>query len=386
MRSYSYLNSVGAVIKNYDGSLPLSVWLKNYFKENKKFGSKDRKQVAHICFCFYRLGNSFSYLDIEEKMLLALFLCSGESNFVLKELKPEWNENIFLPLERKIEMLGVKESVNEIFSLKNELSEEIEFEAFSQSFLIQPELFLRIRPDKKEKILQSLQEGLVQFDLIKENCIRLNNGTKVEELIEIDKDAVVQDMNSQQVLNFPQLQTINFKLQTSVWDCCAASGGKSILFHDFFPEAVLTVSDIRESILNNLKKRFLAAGIKTYNSYLLDLTSQRFSFTKKFDIIICDAPCSGSGTWSRTPEQLSFFKKEKIDYYADLQKKIAMNAAKFLKDGGYFIYITCSVFTKENEEMVKFITSNSALQLLSMQYLKGYDKKADTLFAALFQL
>jgi 16S rRNA (cytosine967-C5)-methyltransferase len=386
MRSYSYLNSVGAVIKNYDGSLPLSVWLKNYFKENKKFGSKDRKQVAHICFCFYRLGNSFSYLDIEEKMLLALFLCSGESNFVLKELKPEWNENIFLPLERKIEMLGVKESVNEIFSLKNELSEEIEFEAFSQSFLIQPELFLRIRPDKKEKILQSLQEGLVQFDLIKENCIRLNNGTKVEELIEIDKDAVVQDMNSQQVLNFPQLQTINFKLQTSVWDCCAASGGKSILFHDFFPEAVLTVSDIRESILNNLKKRFLAAGIKTYNSYLLDLTSQRFSFTKKFDIIICDAPCSGSGTWSRTPEQLSFFKKEKIDYYADLQKKIAMNAAKSLKDGGYFIYITCSVFTKENEEMVKFITSNSALQLLSMQYLKGYDKKADTLFAALFQL
>ncbi|HYK56845.1 MAG TPA: Fmu (Sun) domain-containing protein, partial [Flavisolibacter sp.] len=105
-----------------------------------------------------------------------------------------------------------------------------------------------------------------------------------------------------------------------------------------------------------------------------------------FDLVICDAPCSGSGTWSRTPEQLKFFKKEKIEQYAQLQKSIALNAAKSVKLQGYFLYITCSVFKKENEEVVAFIKANTPLQLVSSKYFMGYDRRADTLFAALFRL
>ena len=62
-----------------------------------------------------------------------------------------------------------------------------------------------------------------------------------------------------------------------------------------------------------------------------------------------------------------------------------MNAAAQLKNGGYFVYITCSVFEKENEEVVEFIEKNTSLQLMEMEYLEGYDKKADTLFTALFK-
>jgi 16S rRNA (cytosine967-C5)-methyltransferase len=50
------------------------------------------------------------------------------------------------------------------------------------------------------------------------------------------------------------------------------------------------------------------------------------------------------------------------------------------------LYITCSVFKKENEEVVEYLKQNTSLQLKAMQYYKGYDKKADTLFAALFTL
>jgi 16S rRNA (cytosine967-C5)-methyltransferase len=57
---------------------------------------------------------------------------------------------------------------------------------------------------------------------------------------------------------------------------------------------------------------------------------------------------------------------------------------KALKSGGYFLYITCSVFQKENEEIVEFIESNCPLKLVSLRYLDGYNQKADTLFAALF--
>jgi 16S rRNA (cytosine967-C5)-methyltransferase len=96
-------------------------------------------------------------------------------------------------------------------------------------------------------------------------------------------------------------------------------------------------------------------------------------------------PCSGSGTWARTPEQLHFFSKKKIDEYSILQQKIVSNAIEYLDEKGYLLYITCSVFKKENEENVAFIQKNLNLQLIKSQYLKGYEMQGDTLFAALFR-
>jgi 16S rRNA (cytosine967-C5)-methyltransferase len=79
------------------------------------------------------------------------------------------------------------------------------------------------------------------------------------------------------------------------------------------------------------------------------------------------------------------FKKEKISYYANLQKQIVSNAIKLLQENGYFLYITCSVFKQENEAVVEFIQEEFHLELVKMELLKGYDKKADTMFAALFR-
>ena len=118
-----------------------------------------------------------------------------------------------------------------------------------------------------------------------------------------------------------------------------------------------------------------AAGEATHNSQLT---------THSFDLIIFDAPCTGSGTWSRTPEQLYYFKDEKIDDYSTLQKKMLANIIPHLKEGGSLLYITCSVFKKENEEIVDFIKENFHLQLKKMEILKGYDKNADSMFAAEF--
>jgi 16S rRNA (cytosine967-C5)-methyltransferase len=385
MRSHSYLNTTKKIIQSYDGNIPLTSWLKQFFKADKKFGSRDRKEISHACYCFYRSGNGFKNLNEEEQILVALFLCSNSSTKILEELKSEWSEKLSLPLNEKINLLSVVDEIKNIFPLTNELSKEIDGQEFNLSFLIQPDLYLRIRPGRKEKVLQQLDISRIDFALLNDNCIQLNNQSKVDEVLCIDEDVVIQDLNSQKTIE----PFVNYKPQTanpklSAWDCCAASGGKSILFHDHFPDSQLTVSDIRESILINLKKRFQKAGIRSSQSFVADISSERFSINKRFDLIICDAPCSGSGTWSRTPEQLHFFKKEKIDHYASLQKKIVSNASKALKKNGFLLYITCSVFKKENEEVVRFIQNKLSLQLKSMQYLKGYDKKADTLFVALF--
>ena len=169
------------------------------------------------------------------------------------------------------------------------------------------------------------------------------------------------------------------------WDACAASGGKSILAHDLFPEMEILVSDIRESILHNLKTRFRTAGIKKYHSFLADLSKQPPpAAAVNADLILADVPCTGSGTWGRTPEELYFFDPDAILRYSTLQKKIMAHIAPHFAPDATLVYCTCSVFKKENEEMVAYIRDTSRLKVRTEENLKGYDRRADTLFAARF--
>lgn len=90
------------------------------------------------------------------------------------------------------------------------------------------------------------------------SAISIATTVKLDEIIEPDKEAVVQDYSSQRVAEF--IEVVNAELGrrrqsdgVRVWDCCAASGGKSIMAKDILGNIELTVSDIRESILSNLK-------------------------------------------------------------------------------------------------------------------------------------
>ena len=380
MHWHSYLRSSAEIIRLYDGAIPLAAWLKNYFRQYKKFGSKDRKLISDLCFCYYRLGPAFKAETTEEQLMIGQFLCHEKSG-AIQTLRPEWAAKANSSLQEKLSLLRKNDSY--FFPFLSELSKEIEPGLFDESHLVQPDLFLRIRRGKKQAVIQKLKDAGVNF-IGEGDSIRLPNSTRIEEIIELDREVVVQDKSSQQVLNL--LRVALNKEEFTTWDCCAASGGKTILLHDQFPKAQLTVSDIRESILHNLHARFRRAGIRQFQSFVADVSSPAFSSSQKFDVIICDAPCSGSGTWGRTPEQLYFFPKEKIDDYSKLQKAIAVNVSKSLKQGGFFLYITCSVFYKENEEVVEIILQNTDLTLVKTQYMKGYTEKADTLFTALFRL
>ncbi|HVS95205.1 MAG TPA: hypothetical protein VHE54_01930, partial [Puia sp.] len=175
------------------------------------------------------------------------------------------------------------------------------------------------------------------------------------------------------------------KAPAHFWDTCAASGGKSILAHDLYPGMSLTVSDIRESILHNLRVRFRAAGIEKYQAFRIDLAVQPPpKQSAGADLVLADVPCTGSGTWSRTPEQLYFFRPEKILQYSQLQKKIIRNIVQHLAADASLVYSTCSVFKKENEEMVAFIRDELGLHCQRASPIEGYRRRADTLFAARF--
>jgi len=397
MRSHSYLNTAIQILNGYKSEQPFASFLRKFFSQHKKMGSADRKQIAHLCYCFFRLGRSFPGTPFEERILIGLFLCSHKTNEILEQLKPEWNKHIDFPIRRKLPILNppagrtvYSKLIEDLFPWHEELSEGINYESFCESFFVQPNLFLRVRPGHENKVREKLRDGKIDFDEITSSCLSLPNTSKIENIIELDKEAVVQDYNSQRTGDFLKstvngIAPIGVKTDNKLWDSCAGSGGKSLLLYDINPGIDLTVSDIRESILNNLSKRFARAGIKKYKCFPADLTSKLQRFTTDYDLVLCDAPCTGSGTWSRTPEQLYFFDEKKIGQYALLQKKIVSNIIPCINDQGFLFYVTCSVFKKENEEIVDYISEQFNLRLIKMELLTGYDKKADTMFAALFK-
>lgn len=383
-RFHSYINSAVTILIQYNGEEPFAAFLKKYFAANKKYGSKDRKQIAHCCYCYFRTGKALDGLSPEEKILTALFLCSQAADPVLLDLRPEWADKISLSYGEKRAFLKLPGSVTDLFPWAGELSIGIDPIDFATSFLVQPDLFIRIRPGHEQYLKNLFTTKQVPFNIIAPDCLSFSAGTKLDELIVTNKEAVIQDYNSQQVGTLISLVKQDRLLQ--VWDACAASGGKSIMTKDRLGKISLTVSDIRENILHNLKKRFTEAGISGYTSVVADLSARDpLAPGDLFDLVIADVPCTGSGTWGRTPEQLFYFDKNKLSAYSDLQQKIVKRILPHVKPGGYFLYITCSVFKEENEARVQNILAGSGFSIVKQVCLAGYDKKADTMFACLLR-
>ena len=130
----------------------------------------------------------------------------------------------------------------------------------------------------------------------------------------------------------------------------------------------------------------IKAGYKSYNTVVANLVFPFENYPeKRFDGIIADVPCSGSGTWARSPEWLQKNIMDQVaDYYVPLQRSIVSNVITSLKNNFPLIYITCSVFKEENEENVEFFLNQFQLKLEKSAYLSGYASGGDTLFAARF--
>jgi 16S rRNA (cytosine967-C5)-methyltransferase len=381
-----YLQSATTILQQYDGSMPLQHFLKSFFSADKKFGSKDRRNISHLCYSYFRLGHAGKHLAVKDRIAIVLFVSKADE---WQQLFPaDWIEQLNLDTPARLELVKKTFDIHaeDIFPFY-QLSAGIMQAEFAWSHIHQPKLFIRIRSGKEAYARKHLMAANIEFEEVSEHAFAFKNNTKVDEVLKINEDYVVQDINSQRVGEFMQLAKRPYYMK--VWDCCAASGGKSILAHDVLKDIQLTVTDVRASIINNLKNRLQQAQVKNYTSFVADVANQTaLAATLKneqFDLVICDAPCSGSGTWGRTPEQLYYFNEEKINTYATIQQQVAMNAIGYVKQGGYLLYITCSVFRQENEDVVNNLQQRFNLRLIQMHVLQGYGMQADTMFAALLQ-
>lgn len=149
----------------------------------------------------------------------------------------------------------------------------------------------------------------------------------------------------------------------NVLDICSAPGGKTTFCAELMNnKGSITACDIHEHKVEIIKKNAQRTGADIIKAEKSDASVYREDFKEKFDRVIADVPCSGSGIIKRKPD-IKY--KPDIDY--DMQKKILENAAKYLKSGGYIVYSTCSIEKCENEDIIeKFLKENKDFEAVDI--------------------
>jgi 16S rRNA (cytosine967-C5)-methyltransferase len=132
-----------------------------------------------------------------------------------------------------------------------------------------------------------------------------------------------------------------------ILDCCAAPGGKTAILAERNPAASITACDINPARLKAMQKSLPGLGI---HFRVLDAT--QLPFAKQFDLVLCDAPCSGTGTLARNPEIRHRLTVEDFARHHERQVHLLRSAVRTLREGGRLIYSTCSLEAEENENVV----------------------------------
>lgn len=382
MKVHHHINAFEKVLASYDGVLPLHRHLVTYFKQNKQMGSSDRRWASRYLYSFFRLGKALLSLPAIQRLAIADFLCNSDASLITAERFPAGIPHLGKSLKEKLDFVQETHSefrLNDVFPFKSELSEGIDRQLFQRSLFVQPDLFISVKSTHLPALKAQIEAAGIAVKELSDTTLALPNGTKLDQIITDPRLYQVQDYSSQRTGEHFAPKPYDYW-----WDCCAASGGKSLLLHSLEPKIKLLVSDSRESSLVNLQERFQLAGIKDYHQKTLDLlqNNDQILHHYEFDGLLVDAPCSGSGTWGRTPEMLFFFDEQKVVSYAKLQKAITSNVIKYLKPGKPLIYMTCSVFKAENEDVIAHLLEEFPLKLESMALIKGYTEKADSMFVA----
>jgi 16S rRNA (cytosine967-C5)-methyltransferase len=139
---------------------------------------------------------------------------------------------------------------------------------------------------------------------------------------------------------------------TRILDCCAAPGGKTTILAERNPASEIVACDVSMRRLEQMKGLLRALPEKTQVRFQV-ADAAKFAFKDEFDLVLCDVPCSGTGTIARNPEIRHRVKSEDFARHHERQVAILRSAMSTVKPHGRLLYSTCSLEPEENERVIE---------------------------------
>lgn len=322
--------------------------IKEYMRNRKYIGSKDRKFITNTVWDIIRHRSrlEFDCGCCEARMLLLTYLKDEDFDIIA-----DGSEYGLTPLssEEKTKLKNLNQEIYPEYIEKEcpkWLYEKINNPALAEALNTKAYADIRANMISREDIKNKLrQEGLFfsftpysPYGLRSEERINLQNCVAYQ-----NGEIEVQDEAS-------QLGAIlcDVRADLKIIDYCCGGGGKSLLLGAILNNSgTILAHDKNPQRMDSLKERAGRLGIK--NIKLIEKINQQ----DKFDRFIADVPCSGSGTWRRSPDAKYRLTPKQLKGIGQAQKEILDIAAEHLTDSGRIVYMTCSVLPEENEERIE---------------------------------
>lgn len=233
-----------------------------------------------------------------------------------------------------------------------------ELDAILEGLNREPTLTLRVRPaGTREKLLEELRGKQLEVEACEElpDALRVTDGSRAIFETRWMKEGRLQvmDLGSQLLADFCRA-----KPGEVVVDYCAGAGGKTLVLADAVtPTGRVYAWDANEKRLKEGKNRVAELKLR----HVTFPTAPRIDLA---DLVLIDAPCSGTGTLGREPDQKWKLTAKQVDELTVTQLGILRDVAKQLRSGARIVYGTCSVLRDENEGVVeKFLAQTPGFTL-----------------------
>jgi len=292
---------------------------------------------------FYQLSNQSikSFTIVNENVKAAKLInnkFSGLVNGVLRNFlrkKPEFQDPFELRLKYSYPEWWVEK-------LKNQYPQD--YEAILKIGNTRAPIFLRVNVKKitHTDYINQLEKNNIKYELILDkNYIQINESINVQNLPGFVEGLIyIQDPAAQLAINF-----LDLKNDLKILDLCAAPGGKATHILERF-NVLLDCYDINEERLSLIRDNLNRLGLQA------NILSQ-LKTSHQYDRILIDAPCSGSGVVRRNVDIKIMRREEDIKKFQNQQMQLLEQGWSHLKKNGKLLYITCSIFNDENEDVIR---------------------------------
>jgi 16S rRNA (cytosine967-C5)-methyltransferase len=150
-----------------------------------------------------------------------------------------------------------------------------------------------------------------------------------------------------------------------IWDACAAPGGKTLILAQRLPQAEILATDVSAKRLAHTAARLRRyAYAERVRTYVADAAAPSFPADTLFDLILCDVPCTGTGTLARNPEIRHRLRPEELARQSARQRALLSGALRHLAPGGRLVYSTCSLESEENQQVIESIFPDSSFRTI----------------------